>query len=663
MKEIKKNIKFIGNDRDNQNTIAQLGSKVDCNGVRGQNNEKYFKRKQCHSPFRQRKVLPLQQNFFLPKFYYEISYGSVVHLKLRYKNLYVPSNFVKMTSKWVDEFPNSRPFTIPDQVHSCPFHVFGKEVDRAIEEKYYTSPTDLDFRYSAKVMLLSLPTLEEFYKACLPEMQSSGPCGRHPAHVIQFLVGLSDQSKPMAIGGAWSPSLDGPNPESDPTVLVKTAIRTCRTIIGLDLSKCNLWNLFFKLEYSRRSIDGVNRTETVVMYVPDVWNCVPTSDEWKTIVTTHKAMADQKLNVFQEPLQTSAYQNVNTDLKKEVDEKPDSNTLLMWMRQDTDLKTELESKSLSSVGSRAVLVDRLISYNKDLVESVGSGKTINKINGDNGVLESAYKAIYNLPDQPSLLVYPHRTMKSSKFDCTILSLSELLNYPRTMSRTKEHSFEVYLFCELFNEMLTRDFGYNIFKSIVLTHAIPSVHTTKEDLSLVTNFIKAQKIESAKEIKTGQILDLQVYLLSYAFFDVHSAGYVLETDLENLFYCIGLELSKDQTKNLMSKILQSNSYKINYVRILKQLHSYSYDGLIIFQDPQSVIMDIFNGKSNHEIYGLRPIHKEQLKGDSSIQISNQKSKQLKIYVDQFKKKISTIKTNLIKIEITENELKGILEKME
>lgn len=86
-------------------------------------------------------------------------------------------------------------------------------------------------------MLLSLPTLEEFYNVCLPGNSKHD----HPENAIKFLVGLSDQNMPMAIGGAWSPSLDGPNPESDPAVLIKTAIRTCHALIGLDLSKCTRW--------------------------------------------------------------------------------------------------------------------------------------------------------------------------------------------------------------------------------------------------------------------------------------------------------------------------------------------------------------------------------------------------------------------------------------
>lgn len=45
----------------------------------------------------------------------------------------------------------------------------------------------------------------------------------------------------MAIGGPWSPSLDGADPTGDPSVLIKTAIRTCRALTGVDLTSCTHW--------------------------------------------------------------------------------------------------------------------------------------------------------------------------------------------------------------------------------------------------------------------------------------------------------------------------------------------------------------------------------------------------------------------------------------
>lgn len=58
----------------------------------------------------------------------------------------------------------------------------------------------------------------------------------------------------MALGGSWSPSLDGQNPSKDPQVLIHTAVRTVRALTGIDLSNCTKWyvygGIFFKiLEY------------------------------------------------------------------------------------------------------------------------------------------------------------------------------------------------------------------------------------------------------------------------------------------------------------------------------------------------------------------------------------------------------------------------------
>ena len=47
---------------------------------------------------------------------------------------------------------------------------------------------------------------------------------------------------------------------------------------------------------------------------------------------------------------------------------------------------------------------------------------------------------YTLPEHPAIIVHPHATAKSGKFDCTVMSLSVLLDY--RPEDNKEHSFEV-----------------------------------------------------------------------------------------------------------------------------------------------------------------------------------------------------------------------------
>lgn len=46
---------------------------------------------------------------------------------------------------------------------------------------------------------------------------------------------------------------------------------------------------------------------------------------------------------------------------------------------------------------------------------------------------------YILPDEPTILVYPNWAAKNGKFDCSVMSLSVLLDY--RLEDNKEHSFE------------------------------------------------------------------------------------------------------------------------------------------------------------------------------------------------------------------------------
>lgn len=98
-------------------------------------------------------------------------------------------------------------------------------------------------------MLMSVPTIEEMYSKCCALAEEKEKKDRdseerdfvHPTRLINFLVGLRGKNETMAIGGPWSPSLDGEHPEKDPSVLIKTAIRTCRALTGIDLSSCTQW--------------------------------------------------------------------------------------------------------------------------------------------------------------------------------------------------------------------------------------------------------------------------------------------------------------------------------------------------------------------------------------------------------------------------------------
>lgn len=104
---------------------------------------------------------------------------------------------------------------------------------------------------------------------------------------------------------------------------------------------------------------------------------------------------------------------------------------------------------------------------------------------------------YALPENPQIVVHPSRVAKNGKFDCTVMSLSLLLDY--RPEDTKEHSFEVSLFAELFNEMLMRDFGFNIYKAITLFPSIkPKEEIKKDDKKEDKEKVKTVVTEDAAE---------------------------------------------------------------------------------------------------------------------------------------------------------------------
>ena len=71
----------------------------------------------------------------------------------------------------------------------------------------------------------------------------------HPTKLIKFLVGVRYQNEYFALGGSWSPSLDGENPDNDSQVLIRTAIRCVHAQTGIDLSKCIQWYVLNQIKF------------------------------------------------------------------------------------------------------------------------------------------------------------------------------------------------------------------------------------------------------------------------------------------------------------------------------------------------------------------------------------------------------------------------------
>jgi len=422
-------------------------------------------------------------------------------IRRRYANLYVPSDFFCSYFRWVDAFPPDKPFAL-----SKPslFHIMHKDVDPIVENDTVLEPPDADYLFSAKVMLMSVPGMEDIFQKCCAMAEDRDKRDRdsedqgfvHPTRLVQFLVGLRGKNETMAIGGAWSPSLDGENPEKDPSVLIKTAIRTCRALTGIDLSPCTQWYRFVELYYHRNESTHKGkvipaRVETVVLFLPDVWSCLPTRLEWDGLHLSYRKQLEHKLKADQE-----VDEQPTTDEKEEepINDKlePTHYSQLDPKNMNVNsLRIELKARNVNSKGLKSQLIARLTKALKTEAEKTEDTVKEGQVEQEPETVEEKKTELeerkidekekaqlekrYALPDQQHILVHPSRTAKSGKFDCTIMSLSLLLDY-RTED-TKEHSFEVSLFAELFNEMLMRDFGFNIYRSL---YELPEKIKEKEE---------------------------------------------------------------------------------------------------------------------------------------------------------------------------------------
>ncbi|XP_030919441.1 cell division cycle and apoptosis regulator protein 1 isoform X4 [Geospiza fortis] len=456
---------------------------------RKRSRERSPRRDRERSPRRPRRVLPRYTVQF-SKFSLDCRSCDMMELRRRYQNLYIPSDFFDAQFTWVDAFPMSRPFQLGNY---CNFYVMHREVDPIDKNAAVLDPPDADHLYSAKVMLMASPSMEDLYhKSCAlaEDPQELRDGFQHPARLVKFLVGMKGKDEAMAIGGHWSPSLDGPDPEKDPSVLIKTAIRCCKALTGIDLSVCTQWYRFAEIRYHRPEETHKGRTvpahvETVVLFFPDVWHCLPTRSEWETLSRGYKQQLVEKLQG----------ERKEADGEQDEEEKDDGeakeiSTPTHWSKLDpktmkvNDLRKELESRTLSPKGLKSQLIARLTKQlkveeqkeeQKELEKSEKEEEEEEDRKSEDDKEEEERKRQeelerqrrerrYILPDEPAIIVHPNWAAKSGKFDCSIMSLSVLLDY--RLEDNKEHSFEVSLFAELFNEMLQRDFGVRIYKALI-----------------------------------------------------------------------------------------------------------------------------------------------------------------------------------------------------
>ncbi|XP_005155588.1 cell cycle and apoptosis regulator protein 2 isoform X3 [Danio rerio] len=194
-----------------------------------------------------------------------------LELQRRYPHLHIPSSLFHLQLSWTESFPLDQPLPLRGP---CLFHIGPNQPETEADVCEST-----DDAFAVRVLLFSMPCLEDVYSQCC-NLSNDGQTQKeavHPSTLLKFLI-VDSGGEQRLPGGHWSPEADGANPAKDSLTLVNTAVRCLKEQAGLDLSACTQWYKMAELRY----LSG-DKVETVVVLMPDVWNLVPSEEEWASL--------------------------------------------------------------------------------------------------------------------------------------------------------------------------------------------------------------------------------------------------------------------------------------------------------------------------------------------------------------------------------------------
>ncbi|XP_040482445.1 cell cycle and apoptosis regulator protein 2 isoform X1 [Ursus maritimus] len=507
-----------------------------------------------------------------------------LELQRRYRSLLVPSDFLAVCLSWLSAFPLSQPFSLhpPSRIQ------VSSEKEPAPDAGAEPIPADGDPAYSSKVLLLSSPGLEELYRCCMlfvDDLAEPRETPEHPLKQIKFLLSRKEEEA-VLVGGEWSPSLDGLDPKGDPQVLVRTAIRSAKAQTGIDLSACTKWWRFAEFQYLQPG--PPRRLQTVVVHLPDVWTIMPTLEEWEALCqqkAAEAAPAPQEASGEAEPPEQAADASESVaDTSKQNAENPEATA---QPEMDTDLPEAppppLEPAVMARPGCvnlslHSIVEDRRPKERISFEVMVLAELFLEMLQRDFGY--RIYKMLLSLPEKVVALPEPEKE-ESAKEEETVKEdaakepkdevQSEgaaaesdappkedgLLPKPpssggeeeeKPRGEASEDLCEMALDPEL---LLLRDDGEEEFAGAKLEDSeVRSVASNQSEME----FSSLQ--DMPKELDPSAVLPLDC-LLAFVFFDANWCGYLHRRDLERILLTLGLRLSAEQAKQLVSRVVTQN----------------------------------------------------------------------------------------------------------
>ncbi|XP_059958498.1 cell cycle and apoptosis regulator protein 2 isoform X2 [Mesoplodon densirostris] len=505
-----------------------------------------------------------------------------LELQRRYRTLLVPSDFLAVHLSWLSAFPLSQPFSLhhPSRIQA------SSEKLPAPDAGAEPTPTDSDPAYSSKVLLLSSPGLEELYRCCMlfvDDMAEPRETPEHPLKQIKFLLGQKEEEV-VLVGGEWSPSLDGLDPKGDPQVLVRTAIRCAQAQTGIDLSACTKWWRFAEFQYLQ--LGPPRRLQTVVVYLPDIWTIMPTLEEWEALCQQKAAEAappPQEVPVETEPTEQAADASEQAaDTSKQNAENPE---VTAQQEMDTDLPEApppplepavMARPSCVNLSIHSIVEDRRPKERISFEVMVLAELFLEMLQRDFGY--RIYKMLLSLPEKVVAAPEPEKEEAAKEEEAVKEEAKEskdevqsegtaaesdappkedgLLPKPpssggeeeeKPRGEVSEDLCEMALDPEL---LLLRDDGEEEFGAKLEDSEVRSVASNQSEME----FSSLQ--DMPKELDPSPVLPLDC-LLAFVFFDANWCGYLHRRDLERILLTLGLRLSAEQAKQLVSRVVAQN----------------------------------------------------------------------------------------------------------
>lgn len=208
---------------------------------------------------------------------------------------------------------------------TIPFHT-DPELTLPVPEAEPEAP-ETEPKITARVMLLSSVKPEE------PEDDKKKPIVPHLSKRIKFLVAKKANGGLMSIGGTWNAKKDGADPKKDAT-LIKTAIRHCKEICGIDLTPCKKWYKFIEVKYKRAN--GVE--DRTVVFLPDIWNHLAKKEK----VDVYKQVNRSEVEVEEEV-------EVDIEVEEEAKEGEEKKTVTKKIKKKVTTKKMVDNITVRSM--------------------------------------------------------------------------------------------------------------------------------------------------------------------------------------------------------------------------------------------------------------------------------------------------------------------------